>query len=240
MAVQDDRREGEMYQLIGLRAGEGRSEVDAFLDFVVSGQSYSAPIELKSTTNYSVSTARDVGPDHIAKWRSRIWVFGFYDASGTKLQKILTLGPDEMEDWIGKIESYIAPDFAIEERVAEKLGLDDLFIICGEKPTYSLDDAMALHKRQWNREKYLAEMDEADGYTPEKMLEILKLRAIYLNQRGSTLNNPHIPRSFFAKFDAETIDITDSNTEEVAVAIQNRIREITLSHNALREISATV
>ena len=43
-------------------------------------------------------------------------------------------------------------------------------------------------------------MDNATGYTPLKMLEILKLRAIYLNQRGSTLNNPHIPSSFFQRF----------------------------------------
>jgi hypothetical protein len=38
MAIQDDRREREMCQLIGLRRGEGRSEVDAFLDFEVSGK----------------------------------------------------------------------------------------------------------------------------------------------------------------------------------------------------------
>lgn len=239
MAVQDDRREREMCQLIGLRAGEGRSDVDAFFDFDIPGQSYSVPIELKSTTNYSVSTARDVGPGHIAKWRSRVWIFGFYEASGTQLQKILTLGPDEMEDWIGKIENYIAPDFAIGERVAEKLDLDDLFIICGEKPKYNLGDAIALHKRQWSRDRYLSEMDVADGYTPIKMLEILKLRATYLNQRGSTLNNPHIPSSFFLQFDAEAIDITDSNADAVAIATQSRIRQITLAHGSLQQMSAT-
>ena len=31
MAVQDDRREREMCQIIGLRKGKGRSDVDAFL-----------------------------------------------------------------------------------------------------------------------------------------------------------------------------------------------------------------
>ena len=238
MAVQDDQREREMCQLLGLREGKGRSEVDAFFDFDVLGKAYSAPIELKSTTNDSVSTARDVGPSHIKKWRSRIWVFGFYDSSGTNLQKILTLGPTEMEEWIGKIESYIAPDFAIGERIAQKLSLEDLHIICGEKPRYSLQDAIALHKRQWSKDKYLSEMDAEDGYTPKKMLEILRLRAVYLNQRGSTLNNPHIPASFFAQFGAETIDITTTSANEVLTLTQNRIRQITLTHIVLQELGA--
>ena len=37
MAVQDDQREREMCQIIGLRKGEGRSDVDAFLDFEAYG-----------------------------------------------------------------------------------------------------------------------------------------------------------------------------------------------------------
>lgn len=238
MAVQDDRREREMCQLIGLREGEGRSDIDAFLDFEALGRDYSVPIELKSTTNFSVSTARDVGPSHIAKWRSRVWVFGFYDSTGTKLQKILALGPSEMEEWIGKIERYIAPDFAIGERVAQKLSLEDLYIICGERLHYSLDDAMALQKRQWSREKYLSEMDDEDGYTPGKMLEILQLRALYLNQRGSTLNNPHIPASFFAQFEAGTIDVPNTNADEVLSSIQSTIRQIALTHSALQQIGA--
>ena len=222
MAVQDDRREREMCQIIGLRKGEGRSDVDAFFDFESRGKFYSAPIELKSTTGGAVSTARDVGPAHISKWRARIWVFGFYNSSGSKLQKLLTLGPDDMEAWIGKIERYIAPDLAIGERIANKLTIEDLHIICGEKREYSLSDAQALHKRQWRRAKYFEEMDDVAGYTPLKMLEILKLRAIYLNQRGSTLNNPHIPSSFFKRFSDQIIDVVQSGVVEVADARKKR------------------
>ncbi len=234
MAVQDDRREKEMCQIIGLRKGEGRSDVDAFFDFESRGKIYSSPIELKSTTSHSVSTARDVGPSHISKWRARIWVFGFYNPSGRKLQKLLTLGPDDMEDWIGKIERYIAPDLAIGERIADKLNIEDLYIICGEKRKYSLSDAQALHKRQWRRDKYLSEMDNTDGYTPLKMLEILKLRAIYLNQRGSTLNNPHIPSSFFFRFSDQIIDVTNSSADEVSDATQKNIRHMTLANKVLQ------
>ena len=233
MAVQDDRREKEMCQLLGLQEGEGRSEVDAFFDFVANEKFYSAPIELKSTTTGSVSTARDVGPTHIAKWRSRIWIFGFYNPSGTSLRKLLVLGPNEMEGWIGQKEQYIKPDFAIGDRVAERLDVEDLYIICEKKSKYSLEDAKSLHKRQWNQEKYRSEMDDADGYTPEKMLEILKLRAIYLNQRGSTLNNPHIPKSFFANFTDRMIDAVHFSTDARAT-IHQTLRDITLANKILQ------
>ena len=39
-----------MRKLVGMRAGEGRSGIDAYLDFVAGGRRYAAPIELKSTT----------------------------------------------------------------------------------------------------------------------------------------------------------------------------------------------
>jgi len=139
-----------------------------------------------------------------------------------------------MEGWIGKIESYIAPDFAIERRIVDKLNLEDLYIICGEKSKYSLSDAQALHKRQWNRDRYLSEMDDFEGYTPSKMLEILKLRARYLIQRGSTLNNPHIPRSFFSQFSDQMIDVNNSSADEISAAIQRDIRNITLANTALQ------
>ncbi len=224
MAVQDDRRENEMCKLLGLRKGEGRSDIDAFLDFQVGqNDSFSVPIELKSTTNTSVSTARDVGSSHIQKWRSRIWVFGFYDASGRTLKTVLTLGPKEMEPWIGKIESYIAPDFSIGERVVRKLDIEDLHVICGEKDEYTLQDAQALYKRQWDKQQYLSQMDRPSGYSPKRMLDILKLRAKYLNERGSTLNNPHIPMAFFSRHSMRMIDVIKSDVAHVAEHTQKEI-----------------
>lgn len=88
MAVQDDAREIEVRELIGLRAGAGRSDIDAFFDFTFKGRQYATPIELKSTTVGSVSTGRDIGPDHLAKWRHRVWVIAFYP-DGNALQQLL-------------------------------------------------------------------------------------------------------------------------------------------------------
>ena len=130
-----------MRELVGLRAGGERSGVDAFFDFDANDRKYAVPIELKSTTIGLVSTARDVGLGHVEKWRARLWVFGFYGSSGGILERVLALGPDDMEPWISRIERYIAPDFMIGERTAAKLGIEDLHAICGEKDTYTLDDA---------------------------------------------------------------------------------------------------
>ena len=79
----------------------------------------------------------------------------------------------------------------------------------------------------------MAVQDDADGYTPAKMLEILKLRAIYLNQRGSTLNNPHIPKSFFANVRDQMIDVVHYSADVLA-AIHQTLRDITLANETLQ------
>ena len=239
MAVQDDRREVEVRDRIGLRGGETRSGVDAYFDFSDEGRRYAVPVELKSTTNRTVSTARDVGRAHIQKWRSRLWIFGFYDLSGATMENLLIPGPDDMESWIARIERYIAPDFLIGERAAERLTLEDLHVICGEKSVYSLHDAHALHKRQWQRAEYESEMDVPAGYSPGKMLEILRLRAKYLNERGSTLNNPHIPKRFFSEFRDYEIDVRKVSVELRRVA-ERRMRSVVLGTPVLRRIAAEV
>lgn len=237
MAVQDDKREVEMREIVGLRAGGRRSGTDAYLDFTAGGHRYSAPIELKSTTVGSVSTARDVGFDHIARWRSRVWLFGFYEPDGPTLENLLTLGPLDMEPWISRIERYMAPDFMLGERAAAKLGMDDLHVICGDKSAYTLEDAKALYKRQWTEDRYTSQMDLSDGYSPPRMLEIPRLRAQYLSDRGSTLNNPHIPKRFFLTF-ADRAIRTTVGRERLRRRVRETIRRATLENRELRRIAA--
>ena len=226
-----------MREIIGLRAAGGRSGIDAYFDFTSTGRRYSAPIELKSTTVRAVSTARDVGIDHIEKWRSRIWVFGFYRPSGQVLESLLTLSPDDMEPWISRIERYVAPDFMISERLATKLDIDDLHVICGEKDLYTPEDARSLHKRQWSEDRYISEMDRHEGYSPSKMLEILRLRARYLSDRGSTLNNPHIPKRFFSALADRSVSVT-VGTDELRRRVRRSISRITIASVKLRRIAA--
>jgi len=228
-----------MSRLLGFELGDGRSGIDAFFKFEADQERYATPIELKSTTKESVSTARDVGPDHIIKWRSRVWVFGFYIIEGSEpiLKKLLALGPTQMEPWIAEKEKYIAPDFAIAERAAARLTLRDVRKICEEKAVYTLDDAESLHKRQWSKRKYHSEMDVARGYSPDKMLEILQHRTRYLIRRGATLNNPHIPKRFFEQFGSRMLDVEEPNINQHASLIRAQIRSATLRNRHLRRIA---
>lgn len=229
-----------MRELVGLRSRVQRSGIDAYFDFVVGGRRYAVPVELKSTTVGSVSTARDVGPEHIEKWRSRVWLIGFYDSGGTTLKRMLALGPNDMEPWISRIERYIAPDFLLGERAATKLGIDDMHVVCGEKSAYTLEDAQALYKRQWSKSDYLSQMDLPNGYSPRRMLRILRLRARYLIDRGATLNNPHIPRRFFSTFADKMVEVApEVGGDGLRERIERNVREITMASAKLRAVAAT-
>ena len=150
---------------------------------------------------------------------------------------MLVLGPHDMEIWIDRIERYIAPDFMIGDRLAQRLSLEDLHVICGEKALYRREDAEALQKRQWSNDQYLSEMDVPDGYSPHRMLEILRLRARYLNARGATLNNPHIPKTFFARFQDREMRVGD-DPSRLRSSAQTAIRSIALGDPQLRQIAS--
>ena len=194
-SFQDDQREHEMRELFGLIKGEaeGRSGIDAYLDL----GSDLHPFELKTTSNGSVTTVRDFGHEHIRKWKNKHWLIGFYK-NGTVAYKYGS--PANMSGWIKEKEEYIAPDFALSDILRHKLDICDLHTILGEKSVYTLEDARRIQKKQYSAEKYRALMDQRGGYTPDTMLKILCDRAAYIIQRGSTLNNPHIPESYFREF----------------------------------------
>jgi hypothetical protein len=235
MSVQDDKREKLMLSLLDLQAGGSRSGVDAYLIKQTEDRKIEIPLELKSTTNNTVSTARDVGMAHIEKWRQRVWVFGFFANQGEKLHSVICLKPSELESWFSKVESYIKPDFSIGELSSKRLQTEDLHIICGKKEIYTLNDAESLHKKQWTKHEYISHMDLADGYSPQKMLEILRLRAKYLNERGSTLNNPHIPEKVFR--DRTVFQVKDGNYihNEDILKIHNIISEGWSEINILKQ-----
>lgn len=189
---QDDERELAMCKLFELRKdeAESRSGIDAFLDF--NGQPI--PFELKTTSNGSVTTVRDFGLDHIKKWDGKHWLIGFFHKGNNFY---LYGSPCAMAPWIKSKENYIAPDIKLAALASEKLDMQDLINTLGDKSVYTLDDAKALQKKQYSTEKYKELMDVPGGYSKDRMLSIMKDRATYLMARGSTLNNPHIPLSYF-------------------------------------------
>src|SRR5690606_30875934 len=76
MAVQDDSREQELCNLFNLvwDPDHARGGEDAWFETKVQGVVRRVPVEVKSATTGSISTARDVGLVHIRKWREKIWV----------------------------------------------------------------------------------------------------------------------------------------------------------------------
>jgi len=193
MSFQDDEREEETRRLFGLQKDEkeGRSGVDAVLK--IKGKVIK--FELKTTSTGSVTTVRDFGPDHIQKWAGKHWLIGVY--SNGKLKYFLYGSPEKMKAWINEKANYVKPDFVLSKIISKKLSLEDMYSILGKKEKYTLKDARKLHKKQYKIEEYRKMMDVREGYSPKRMLMILKDRSEYLMKRGSTLNNPHIPASYF-------------------------------------------
>jgi hypothetical protein len=208
MPVQDDERERELVRMFNLDwdPAHQRAGVDAVLDFDVDGRPYRMEVEVKSSTGSTVSTARDVGMEHIQKWRRKLFVIGFYskDARRPELRHCLCLTPLDMEPWIDAIEAKIQIDFKLALLASRRVMLSDLFEVCGEKETYSLADAKRLHKQQWSVEEYATALDtEVAGerrISQATMLTVLQLRAKYIAERGATLNNPHVTKAHLDTF----------------------------------------
>lgn len=195
LTVQDDDREKELIFLFELERPDSASRIG--IDALLNLNGEKIPFELKSTSTGSVTTVRDFGYAHIKKWKDKHWLIGKYDKSGQNLEYVLYGSPRMMQPWILEKEAYIRPDFELGKLVPELIHEDILHKIVGKKDVYTLSDAKNLQKKQYSIEKYKKLMDTPNGYSPERMLSILKERCSYLLSRGSTLNNPHIPASYF-------------------------------------------
>jgi hypothetical protein len=75
--------------------------------------------ELKSTTRDRVSSARDVGMDHLTKWRQLNWIFGRGNYKGRTFdfEQIYLLTPAQMEPWFCVMEAKITRDDALFKQV---------------------------------------------------------------------------------------------------------------------------
>lgn len=193
-----------MVQLFNLTVPDGRARADIDAHLLIDGKV--VDFELKSSTKESVSTVRDFGPEHIRKWRADLhWIFAFYEPNGSRLKYCIYASPADMEPWIAAKEEYVRPDLALAEALPQGVGPEVIVELLGEKPVYSRDDARWIMKRQWSDREYREFADLKDGYSLDRMTEILRLRGRYVILRGATLNNPHIERSFFENF--ERIDV---------------------------------
>ena len=119
-----------------------------------------------------------------------------------------------MAPWIEEKWKYIQADFELSKHIPAAINEEMMFAIIGKKQRYSREDAKRLHKAQYSSDRYQDLLDiketnqkgETEGiaYSRSRMLEILKDRTRYVIQRGSTLNNPHIPAGYFAQWEEIT------------------------------------
>ena len=197
MPVQDDARENQMIDKFNLVVADdrGRSDIDAVLE--LEELTEPLPFELKSTTGKSVSTVRDFGPQHIAKWRAMHWLFAFYNADGDRLLSCRYASPADMAPWIAEKQRYVLPDLILAERAPQLVTDEVLVQALGSKDRYEIADAKSIMKNQWSAAAYVENADlERSGYSPSRMVELLRERCEYVIRRGATLNNPHIPGAY--------------------------------------------
>ena len=65
-------------------------------------------------------------------------------------------------------------------------------------------------------------MDIHNGYSSERMLDILRKRCRYLLERGATLNNPHIPETYFNGMEQITQNHSTRLRELVAQSLSDK------------------
>lgn len=219
MAAQDDAREREMRTLFNLKRAPdaGRGDIDALLELKGSSipaslQGRQVDFELKSATGGkpTISTVRDFGLHHIEKWRKLHWLFGIYgrDAQGDQVLLYCHYGsPARMKPWFDQMASYVAPDVALANHVPDLITDATLTAVLGAKQQFTLADARRLMKNQYGRLDYMQAADLMGGnLSRAAMLRLLRERCAYVIRRGSTLNNPHIPASYFKDWERITDD----------------------------------
>lgn len=207
MPIQDDERERQMVLLFNLTVPDerGRSDVDAQLE--LEPGSDPLPFELKSTTGNSVSTVRDFGPEHIAKWRHLHWLFAFYVPGGQRLRHCYYASPADMADWIADKERYVRPDMVLAEWAPQLVSDETLTQVLGGAESFSVEDARLIMKNQWRAAQYRAQADVSETrFSRVRMVKLLQQRCAYVIRRGATLNNPHIPERYLSAQGLERIE----------------------------------
>ena len=97
--VQNNVRERRLVEILGLTPLQGRAGADA-----VDAQGNR--FELKTGTRGDITTARDVGPDTLAHYRTLYWVVarGRNLRTGFVIDEVYFLAPRMLEDWFRDIE----------------------------------------------------------------------------------------------------------------------------------------
>ena len=209
IGFQDNVREQELSNLLQLiwNPQNKRDGDDAVLEGVDIGcEKVDFLVELKSTSKETVSTARDLGQDYIDRMRKMMFVVGYYEEVNglAKLHRTLCLTPLDLEPWFCVQELQVSMDAKLAKRAAQNMSIGDLYFLLGKKSLYTLSDAKNMMKNQLTAQEYsklgVYSKEHGSLITAPQMLDLLISRVEYIGKRGSTKNNPHIPKGLLQNF----------------------------------------
>lgn len=182
-SVQDDERELAQIKLFGLtQHANGRGAYDAEDD---SGNRF----ELKTTSQKNgVCSSRDAGVRHIERWRNEYWIISTWNRKTEQLEESYFLTPDDMEEWISKIESRIMDRINLMQKVRSMIQKNlstaelEIFERCVERssvlngpiiPLKYVKEKGKLIKSKKDLKK-LVESNPLRPYTPKQTNTLLK------------------------------------------------------------------
>lgn len=196
--IQDDKREIELIKLFNLlqRKKRKRSDEDAYLK--INGKKII--FELKSTTVGRVSTASPLTLKHIRKWRKYHWIIGIYDKKTEKIKCCYYGSPDDMKAWLDYMEDDINRGLVSSRYLVKKIEMDLVYEIFDKKEFYTIKDAKYVFKNLYTIKQYKKLIDYKTGFSPKRMLKMLKRHNMYYLRKGSWINNPKIPKKYYEKW----------------------------------------
>lgn len=190
--IQDNKREKELIKLFNLEQPKNRSRIG--VDGLLVVDDITIPFEIKSTTIGDITTARDVNLNHIKKWRRVHWLVGIYN-NNAKLQYVVYGSPNKLINWFDFIENDIKRGLKISSMIVDRIDIDMVKEIFGDKSTYTYDEARFVFKRLFTKKEYERRKDKKKGYSKKAMLAMFKEHNWHYLERGSSLNNPKIPKA---------------------------------------------
>lgn len=193
--IQDDKRENQLIKLFGLKQPKNRkrADIDAYLTL---SNLKRIKFELKSTTVGGVSTASPLTLDHIQKWRDFHWIIGIYNKKA-KLQYCVYASPEMMKKWLDDVEENVQRGLTLSHMIVPKINKKMLYAIFGNKEVYSYEQAKKVFGKLFSKQQYKDFKDKPLGYSKKVMLEMFKKHNLYYLIKGSWLNNPKIPKTYY-------------------------------------------
>lgn len=194
--IQDNVRENELLSLFKLKkTNNNRIGIDAKL--TINQKVFD--FELKSTTGTRVSTASPLHLKHLNKWRTCHWLIGVYKKNAT-LDYCVYGSPNDMKEWIDYWYKDISRGITISDMIVDRIDIDMVYGIFGNKKCYSLEDAKFVYKGLYSIEDYKKLQDMKDGYSQSRMLAMFKEHNKTYLYRGAAVNNPKITKNIWGKW----------------------------------------